>query len=124
MLHLVPFFASRVDFESPIDHMRSLAGAGLCVVSPKSSQRHVSRTRRRMLQTAVWAMEEVKKVGRSFRQFYCASVIVQDAKDLKLCKRFFESGCKPLPLDQKFTADRCEVSTTASNVSLKDVDSD
>merc|ERR1712039_65120 len=99
--------------ESPVDHMRSLAGAGLCVVSTKSSRLTVSYTRRRLVQTAVWAMEEVKKVGRSLAQFYCASVIVHDAKNLRLCKRFFESGCRPLPLDQKFDADSWELSTTA-----------
>jgi len=123
MLHLVPFFAARVDFESPVEHMRSLAGAGLCVVSPKQSRAETTSLQRKALQTAIWGLEEIRKVGRSLIQFYCASVIVNDAKQLRLCKRFFDSGCKPLPLDQKFSTDTfSDLSTTASEGSTTDSD--
>merc|ERR1712232_819807 len=85
MLHLVPYYASRLDFESPVDHMRSLAGGGLCVVSTKADRSQLGRFRRSSLQSALWLSEEAKKVWRSVVQFYCASVIVNDAKQLRLC---------------------------------------
>jgi len=125
MLHLVPYVASRLDFESPVEHMRSLAGAGLCVVSLKETRTDTTWLRRRALQSTIWTLEELRKVGRSLTQFYCASVIVKHAKQLMLCRRFFESGCKPLPLDQKFNASpSSDHSTTASASEVSHSDSD
>jgi hypothetical protein len=100
MLHLVPFFAARLDFESPVEHTRSLPGAGLCVVSRREAV--VGRLPRSLLQSSLWALEQFRTVGQSLVQFRCSVAIVRDAKRLKLCKRFFEGGQKLLPMNQVF----------------------
>merc|ERR1719253_115183 len=69
MLHLVPYVAARLDFESPVLHTRSLPGAGLCVVSSKADRSKYGSQRRRLLLFMLWAVEEVKVVARSVIQF-------------------------------------------------------
>jgi len=102
MLHLVPFFATRLDFETPVVHSRSLPGAGICVISRKGEV--ISSGARHAKQLALWAMEEVRTVVQSLVQFRCSRVIVGEAKRLRLCSRFFNGGQNPLPMDQDFDA--------------------
>jgi hypothetical protein len=100
MLHLVPFFATRLDFETPVVHSRSTPGAGPCVISRKGVM--ISSGARRAMQIALWAREELRTVMLTLVQFRCSSVIVGEAKSLRLCARFFDGGQKPLSPDQDF----------------------
>jgi hypothetical protein len=104
MLHLVPFFATRLDFETPVEHTRSSPCGGCCVISRKGAA--IGYGVRRATQMALWATEEFKTVIRSLVQFRCSRVIVDEAKRLRLCSRFFNGGQKPLPLDQDFERKR------------------
>lgn len=102
MVHLLPLYAKRLDFDSPVAHSRSLPGAGLCVISKVEERDSYGRLSRGMLKLALGTMEEVKTVYRSVLQFYCSRIIVGEAMTLRLCDRFFLGGEKLLKVDQQF----------------------
>lgn len=99
---LLPYFAARLEFASPVEHSRSLPGRGLAAVSPKGEYNRLRGAFRCSLMVGLWTLDEAENATRSVRQFACSFGIVSDAKRLRLCQRYFESGQRPLPMNQQF----------------------